>query len=401
MITDVAQVRQLLQRLTILRTLNSHALLKELATAASNESFNGWLGQLLEQYPAAANPWTEFLWQALKKDENFFSLTAERRNAAALPPNIQKALHADLQILADLIRWQPGASIGLPAAVPASPEPGFRALVEGDFAACLRWLAEWHAAHGAGIFSSYTSFIWNSQAKKLDPVRHPDPIAMDNLIGYATHKQTLLQNTRQFLQGLPANNVLLYGDRGTGKSSLVKALGNLLSSEGLRLVEVNKEDLGDFADLVQPLSKRGLKFIIFVDDLSFESSESQYKHLKAVLEGGLASRPYNILIYATSNRRHLIRETMADREEDIHFNDAVQEKLSLADRFGLTITFSSPDQSEYLAIVEGLAAQRGIDLPVAELKAKAIQWERFQNGRSGRTARQFIDHLQGELQLGQ
>jgi predicted AAA+ superfamily ATPase len=399
LLTDVEPIQESLQKLILLRSLNADPLLKELTQSAAGTFLNGWYGALLEQYPDSPNPWAEYLWTAVKKNENFFSLAAERQQTASLPAAIQSAFLSDLQILAGLLRWQPGKLVGLPAGEPSPPDPGFQALMDGNCSACLHWLGAWYARNGAGIFSSYASFAWNSKTKKLRPVSHPDPITLDGLIGYQSHKQALLQNTKQFLKGLPANNVLLYGDRGTGKSSLVKALGNHLAGEGLRMVEVNKDDLGDFPELVQPLSKRGLKFIIFVDDLSFESSESQYKHLKAVLEGGLASRPQNLLIYATSNRRHLIRETLAERDEDLHFNDAVQEKLSLADRFGLTITFSSPDQAEYLAIVQGLAAQRGIRLEAAELNQRAIQWERFQNGRSGRTAKQFIDHLQGELEL--
>ncbi|MCL6635108.1 MAG: ATP-binding protein [Peptococcaceae bacterium] len=200
---------------------------------------------------------------------------------------------------------------------------------------------------------------------------------------------------------LPANNVLLYGDRGTGKSSTVKALLNHYRDRGLRLVEVAKGDLNGFALIARQLRDRPQRFIIFVDDLSFEESEVAYKELKAVLEGGLESRPANVLIYATSNRRHLVREHFSDRaapagpDGEVRGNDTVQEKLSLADRFGITVLFTSPDRALYLDIVRGLAKQRGISLAEGELERRALLWEAWHNGRSGRTARQFVDQISG------
>ncbi|MDH7479751.1 MAG: ATP-binding protein, partial [Syntrophomonadaceae bacterium] len=212
-------------------------------------------------------------------------------------------------------------------------------------------------------------------------------------------RQQLILNTERFLSGLPASNVLLYGKRGTGKSSMVKALLNRYYLQGLRLVEVSKDDLSDLPSIVNLLRNRTLHFIIFVDDLSFEEHEIQYKGLKAVLEGGIETMPRNVLIYATSNRRHLIREYFSDREpgEEIHRDDTLQEKLSLADRFGITIFFPAPTQSVYLRIVEELANQRRIPLGREELHARAREWEKWQNGISGRTARQFVDNLAAEF----
>jgi predicted AAA+ superfamily ATPase len=215
--------------------------------------------------------------------------------------------------------------------------------------------------------------------------------------------------------------VLLYGDRGTGKSSSVKALlhersqsaqsNNAADSgkadepeslwDALRMVEVPKGRLADFPILAELLRDRPQRFIVFVDDLSFEEGETQYKEMKAMLEGGLEARPANVVVYATSNRRHLIREQFADRaspdSKEVHAWDTVQEKLSFSDRFGLTITFTAPDQQRYLSIVEGLAARRGLQIEPAALRARAIEWAAWHNGRSGRTAKQLVDYLEGEL----
>jgi len=233
-------------------------------------------------------------------------------------------------------------------------------------------------------------------------VAHPDPVSLDELVGYEGEREPVVRNTERFVSGLSANNVLLYGDRGTGKSSTVKALLNAFASRGLRLVEVPKEALGDFPRLISLLRGRRERFLLFVDDLSFEEHETEYKGLKAVLEGSLEARPENVLLYATSNRRHLVRQRFSDRDsapDDIHPGDTVEEKLSLSDRFGLRVRFLAPDQPRYLAIVAALAARRGITLPEQELHERALRWAARHGGRSARTTRQFVDYLSGELAL--
>jgi predicted AAA+ superfamily ATPase len=220
------------------------------------------------------------------------------------------------------------------------------------------------------------------------------------LVGYAAEREQVVANTARFVAGLPANNVLLYGDRGTGKSSTVKALLNAYAERGLRLVEVPKEALGEFSRLVRLLRGRRERFLVFIDDLSFEEHETEYKGLKAVLEGSLEARPDNVLLYATSNRRHLVRQRFADRDsepDDIHIGDTVEEKLSLSDRFGLRVRFLAPDQGRYLLIVRTLAARRALAIADEELEKRALRWATRHGGRSARTARQFVDHLTGEL----
>lgn len=275
-----------------------------------------------------------------------------------------------------------------------------------DMAARSHWdgmaetLADYHARWGCGLYGHHIAFQW--QEGELRGVDQPDPITLDQLIGYEETRARIFHNTLQFLHGFPANNMLFYGDRGTGKSSTVKALLNRFWSQGLRLVEVPREQLVDFPAITQQLRHRRHRFILFVDDLSFEENETGYKNLKSIIEGGLAARPDNVLIYATSNRRHLIRETFADRSSgpaEVHGMDSVQEKLSLSDRFGITVIFPTPDQELFLHIVAGLAKQRQLPLPADQLRQRALQWASWNNGRSPRSARQFIDQLEGELAL--
>jgi uncharacterized protein len=268
-------------------------------------------------------------------------------------------------------------------------------------------LARYYAAHQTGVsdYVRFKAFRWQRKGAHsgyFEPLAHVDEVHLENLIGYDSERKPLMDNTEQFLAGLPANNALLYGARGTGKSSTVKGLLTRYAEKGLRLIEVHKDWLGDYPLIVKQVRQRPEKFILFVDDLSFEAEEVGYKELKAVLEGSLEARPNNLLIYATSNRRHLIKEQFSDnpppgQQDEIQAWDTVEEKLSLADRFGLVITFTSPNQRQYLEIVYGLAAQAGIDLPQAELRLKALQWEMSHSGRSGRVARQFVDQLAGQF----
>lgn len=260
-------------------------------------------------------------------------------------------------------------------------------------------LATFHKENGIGVFGEYKGFLW--EGMKLKGVQSLDTVRLEDLVNYERERQVVIDNTVSFLKGYRANNVLLYGSRGTGKSSTVKALLNEYYNKGLRIIEVPKQYINTFPKLIGIIKDVPQKFILFIDDLAFEDSEDTYTALKAVLEGGLETKPNNIIIYATSNRRHLIKEKFSDREgmrvsDEVHAADVMQEKLSLSDRFGITVTFLSPTQKEYLEIVDSLAKTRNIE-PNEELHKKAIQWEMSYNGRSPRTARQFIDWIEGEL----
>ena len=228
-----------------------------------------------------------------------------------------------------------------------------------------------------------------------------DRVKLDDLLGYEKQKEALRRNTEAFLDGKRANNVLLYGDAGTGKSTSVKALINEYFDRGLRMIEIYKHQFRDLSAVMGAIKNRNYRFIIFIDDLSFEENEVEYKFLKAVIEGGVETRPDNVLIYATSNRRHLIRETWNDRTDmehhgDIHRSDTVEEKLSLASRFGVAINYNAPTQKEYHAIVKSLAARQGIDMDEKQLLAMANTWEVRHSGFSGRTAQQFVHYLEGQ-----
>jgi len=260
----------------------------------------------------------------------------------------------------------------------------------------LRGLAHFYSACGSGPFALNRAFRWS--AGRLLPVRDLDPQRLDDLVGYASQKAELLANTEHFVRGRSANNVLLYGDSGTGKSSSVRALLNeeRLVAAGLRMVELYKDQFREIPELLQVLRGRNYRFVIFMDDLSFEEFEVEYKYLKALIEGGIERKPENVVICATSNRRNLVREVWNDRKQssdDVHGWDTMQEKLSLADRFGVTIWYGAANKEQYMEIVRALASECGIDVDHDALERLALRWEIGKGSFTGRTARQFVQHL--------
>src|SRR5215210_6768262 len=390
--------------------------------AAMAENF----GRLWEELAVEAGDLLPDAWQShlagrLLDEENPFSLGAERRE---LSPTVVEQTRRDLttlQILFDLDArtllglveaavpelegmWTPWRDSEADAGKSRRGEP--RRDLARELAAAEDWgdlveiLAGHYATHGAGPFGGHRAFRWEDGGLRAVP--RPDPVRLSGLIGYEKEREPLIRNTERLLAGLPSHHALLYGLPGTGKSSTVKAVLNEYASSGLKLVEFAKEDLEELPRLLETLRGRGPRFILFIDDLSFEEHEVDYKSLKALLEGSIEEPPENVRLYATSNRRNLIRERFSDREEgvaggdDVHARDTMQEKLSLAARFGLRITFPSPDQKRYLKIVFGLVRERGLKVPEGELKEKALLWDRWHAGRSGRTARQFVDELEAE-----
>lgn len=263
-------------------------------------------------------------------------------------------------------------------------------------------VTEFYKEFGVGKFGLNKAFhiIMDEEAKQVDiePITRVEHIELSDLVGYELQKAKLIENTEAFIEGRAANNCLLFGDSGTGKSSSIKAILNQYYDRGLRMIEVYKHQFRGLSDVLEQIKDRNYKFIIYMDDLSFEEYELEYKYLKAILEGGLGKRPKNVLIYATSNRRHLIREKFSDKRElddDLHNNDTVQEKLSLAARFGVTIYYGSPDKFQFQGIVKALAEKYQLDMPEDELLLEANKWELSHGGLSGRTASQFITHLLG------
>ena len=278
-----------------------------------------------------------------------------------------------------------------------------RALAETESAEAFQeTMTQFYREFGVGKLGLHKAFRVEHPAGgrvEIVPITNIAHVHLDDLVGYEIAKQKLIENTEAFVEGRKANNCLLYGDAGTGKSSSIKAILNQYYDKGLRMIEVYKHQFQDLNDVIAQIKNRNYKFIIYMDDLSFEEFEIEYKYLKAVIEGGLEKKPDNVLIYATSNRRHLVRETFrdkADRDEELHTNDTVQEKLSLVARFGVTIYFGSPDKKMFQNIVKELAKQNEIEMPEEELLLEANKWELAHGGLSGRTAQQFIDHLLGQ-----
>ena len=258
--------------------------------------------------------------------------------------------------------------------------------------------------YGVGMFGLNKAFRFSSEDGKLNflPINNMDKAMLSDLVGYEIQKKKLVDNTEAFVSGRKANNVLLFGDSGTGKSTCIKAIVNEYYDRGLRMIEIYKHQFKDLSNIIASIKNRNYKFIIYMDDLSFEEFEIEYKFLKAVIEGGVETKPENILIYATSNRRHLIKETWNDRDDvqvdnGMHKSDTMQEKLSLVNRFGVTISFSKPSQKEYFGIVSELAKRNGITMSEDKLLAEANKWELSHGGISGRTAQQFINYIAGTV----
>lgn len=316
-----------------------------------------------------------------------------------VPDLLMQAAAHDLAVLEQVCTLT-AQQAGLPASLPfPAPGRGLEPLGDSGWADRVGRLAAFHRKNGCGLFARNKAFLW--QDGSLVPVTHTNTITLQDLKTYEEPRRRVLENTQAFMQGLPANNVLLYGDRGTGKSSTVHAILNRYAPEGLRMIELPKGAIAQFPRLVEQLRGTALKFIIFIDDLSFSTQDSGYAQMKAALEGGLAARRENMLIYATSNLRHLVREKFSDREGDeLHRGDTMQEQLSLSDRFGLMVTFINPGRQQYNDIVDGIAADRGLALDPEQLHAGAERWALSRGGRSPRTARQYMDHLQARLRLG-
>ncbi|XGV99542.1 MAG: ATP-binding protein [Leptolyngbya sp. BL-A-14] len=384
-------------------------------TAAENTecllAYGDWFSALAE----GKQSWQDHLLTQLLHADNPFTQQAQHRALSELPPALVEAARHDLQVVQQLYAYgseQLSRSIKVAAHLAVAPvvwqcEPiasleWLRSTVQAtaNWGDALEPLAAHYHKQGVGLFAQYKAFRW--QAGELRGIAYPDRVQVTDLVGYESQKEALLKNTTFLLKGYPALHVLLYGSRGSGKSSLVKGLLHRYGEDGLRLIEVAKAELTELPAIVERLRNLPQKFIIFVDDLSFEEDEDAFKALKVVLEGNLTARSQNVVVYATSNRRHLIREFFGDRPrpsdgDEVHAWDTVQEKLSFSDRFGLTLTFEPADQKTYLQIIHHLAKQAGIQLDSEALEYQALQWATRHNGRSGRSARQFIDFLTAEL----
>lgn len=341
--------------------------------------------------------------EAALYDENIFTRSAAGGNEGKLPEEVLTAARHDCETIlaaanlsADEVLRGYSRYGEIKDVAPSLPrwQSGECAESFRMFNGSLERIAKWYRENGCGMFARYKAFIWRDG--DIRPVLNYDPIDLDDFTGYERQRNKVLENTRAFLDGKSCNNCLLVGDMGTGKSSTVKAMANRFRSRGLRIVEMPKERLMEFPQLVDKIAHLPMKFIIFIDDLSFQHQDQSYTALKAVLEGGLAARPDNALIYATSNRRHIVKERLSDRAmevDDIHTRDNMQETLSLSDRFGLTVYYTSPGKNDFLEIVLAMAKQKGLDIPEDELCAGAERFALARGGRSPRCAKQYIESL--------
>ena len=329
--------------------------------------------------------WTDYLCNAVLQSEN---VCVRRKAHGELSPVLADSLQRELALLNEL------AGLTLEEILAGMENaPDFFAAwtthpcdLPGEYARRMNEVS----VKGYGMFARYHVFV--VEDGQLVPVKHPDPQRLSELPGYEKEREKVIANTEALLEGRPANNVLLYGDAGTGKSSAIKAIANEYAPRGLRLVEVKKNQLFQIPDLMDQLASNPLKFILFIDDLSFTTNDDNFAALEAILEGSVGGRAGNIAVYATSNRRHLIKETLEDRSgSDIHESDTRQELMSLAARFGLTVTFGQPDKSRFVQIVSDLAAQYGVGEDPEKLIVKAEAFAIRAGGRSPRVAKQFIE----------
>lgn len=372
------------------------------------------------------NLWQNYLTYLLITDENPFSITCEKVGANNGSVNhfakndfkaFMELFHYDFTYLEEALdidcfsTLSNYCAIGKPELmynknvsekVQALSDKLAKADTEDVFFACV---TDFYKDFGVGMFGLNKAFrIGNVDEKgyiTFQAINNMDKVMLDDLIGYEIQKKKLIDNTKAFVEGRKANNVLLFGDSGTGKSTSIKAIVNQFYNQGLRMIEIYKHQFKDLSNVIAQIKNRNYKFIIYMDDLSFEEFEIEYKFLKAVIEGGVETKPENILIYATSNRRHLIKENWKDRndvefQDGMHRSDTMEEKLSLVHRFGVTISYSKPTPKEYYEIAIGLAKRAGITMSDEEIKAEANKWELSHGGISGRTAQQFVNYLLGQ-----
>ncbi|MEA4925733.1 MAG: ATP-binding protein [Syntrophomonadaceae bacterium] len=415
-----------LQRLIIYRNLLNDKVIRQMqeledmssspSHASRENCFYDICSELIrysEKQQMDGDVWKNYLLGLLANDENIFSLAGER--SAEVSPGLYQLALRDMEIILEAYHWDwlalvkpmardtpwfSGFEPGNAKPAPNHYQQSLKRLKQiigtvADAEQMTRQLAQFYARAGCGLMNQYLAFRWEDG---LVGIENPDPVRLQDLVGYQHQKKIIIANTEAFLAGGKANNILLYGEKGTGKSSSVKALLNEYAGRGLRMIELSKQQLMDFRSVQRSIEGRNRYFIIFIDDLSFEDFEVDYKYIKAAIEGSLEIKAENVLLYVTSNRRNLIRENWSERAvNDVHGFDSRQEKLSFADRFGLTITYPSPDQEHFLEIVETLAGRDGITMPVEELRQRALRWERNHHGRSGRSAVQFIASLNANL----
>lgn len=353
--------------------------------------------QLLNNNLSEVPDLSQYVLSLVQKDDNAFSRMASGRYAGSKTTSIDPSMHqyvlADLERILIIAAFQSRTITAVLSSLCPLPLPEWRHDTSAQTSANLYdSLLTYHHEKSFGVFAAYHAFLWKDH--KLEPVAKPDPIRLEQLFSYNYEISQVQENTMRLLRHKRADNILLFGARGTGKSSTVKAMANTYKDQGLRLIEIDKDDLLTIADLLSYLSELSdvrLSFILFLDDLSFSEEDTRYTILKTLLEGGIKTRPENVAIYATSNRRHIVAEKETN---ETYANDAKDEKLSLSDRFGISVRFASPNQQVYLDIVFGILTDRQIPFDREIVSQKALTWAMRENGRSPRTARQFSDYYE-------
>ena len=373
--------------------LQVRALLDALAAGDGEDALEHYTEIFYGLRQAGKTGLGDWLWDRLRYAESPYPALLDRGGS---DPALEGAARRDVETLTRLAGLDCGVLIAAMAAL--LPE-SFRTVLE----ALPRWdstvpftfdsLTAFYRVHGAGLFARYRAFLWSEG--RLIPVSDPDTPQEEEMMGYGLQREQVIANTRAFLAGKRVNDVLLYGDSGTGKSATVKTLLTVPGFEALRLIEVQKDGLRGMPELIRSLAGRKQRFILFIDDLAFDQDDHTYSVVKTILEGGLERRPANVAIYATSNRRLLVRQTFSDRQGDeVDRQETIQEKTALSDRFGLRIPYLALSKGEFLDLVQSLAAQRGLAMDPEELRRRAIQWDMRFPGRTPRGARQFLASLQ-------
>lgn len=384
-----------LKSLTVYRPLLAEPILAsavELVDALTpggpeDQALPRWAGLVSLLRQAGAEDLGAWLRDALRYTENPWGQAVE---AGRSDPVLERAARRDVETLSALAALD-GEALLDALSLPGDLRAGLP-LWSGGEALSFDALTEFYAANGCGLFARYRAFLWDGG--RLLGVAHPDVPTPDDLVGYRRQREQVEENTRALLAGRRVNNVLLFGESGTGKSATVKSLLSLPESADLRLIEIEKNSVAQMPELIRTLASRRQKFILFIDDLAFDQDDMNYSVLKTILEGGLEPRPDNVAIYATSNRRNLVRQTFSDRAGDeVDRDETIQEKTALADRFGLRVVYQGFTKKEYLELIQRLAERRNITAPWEAIEAKAVAWDARHPGRSPRTARQFMDSL--------
>ncbi|NLI53139.1 MAG: ATP-binding protein [Clostridiales bacterium] len=415
--SDLSKAKLLLGSLTVYRSLLSDETVSRFLGLLSDaeggdaasfcQAYAAFFKCLSEQ--SAALDFAAHLETLVRYDDNAFSRAAARGVDGAAYRLLKQAAQFDLEALslaagitASALKSDARLRADAAAAELIDPLPTFlseRALFRQDAASTVAELEAFYQKNGYGIFAAFGAFRWLGS---LVGVPHPDPVRLSALKEYEYERGVVASNTLDFVEGRGGGNLLLYGDRGTGKSSTIKALGNEYRARGLRIVEVPKEHITDLPDILELLRNAPQRFILFLDDLTFSSDDAAFSALKSILEGGVIARPENCRVYATSNRRHLVKESFSERDvDDVHAGDTMQEKLALYDRFDQTVNFFAPDQARYLAIVRALAEECKLMATQDALERGAVQWAIRAGGRSPRTAKQYVEWAASRLQKGE